>query len=215
MRSRRSAASSTTAADKTPAAPAGGDARDEAASATTQAEPRVLDGSLSRWRVPVAAVVMMGLTALVAWQLTGPAPAPSPVPPLTGESPAADVGEEVEGEGSAEVQAVMAARAAVEAWGTFATSGELEGLDPYFDPTGPQHEHLAGEVAERIADPATYELVLTPLDVHANGAAWLVDGTVHMRRNGQPAGAWQWRLELRQHPGHGWRVWTVTEINQR
>ena len=159
---------------------------------------------------------MAGLTALVAWQLAGPAPVPAPVPPLSGESPAPDVREEVEGEGSAEVRAVMAAaRAAVEAWGTFATSGELEGLDAYFDPAGPQYEHLAGEVDERIADPATYELVLTPLDVRVSGAGWLVDGTVRMRRNGQPAGEWQWRLELRQHPAHGWRVWTVTEVNQR
>ena len=216
MRSRRSAANSTTAADKTPAAPAGGDTRDKAASSTTLAEPRVRAGSLSRCRVPVAAVVMTGLTALLAWQLTAPAPAPAPVPPLPAESPATDMSGEHGGETPPEAQAVMAAaRAAVQAWGTFATSGELEGLDPYFDPAGPQYGQLASEADGRVTDSGRYELLLAAADAREHGAGWLVDGEVHMRRNGLPAGVWHWRLELRHHPEHGWRIWTVTEVNQR
>lgn len=173
--------------------------------------PSAPPGPLSRRRRVAAAVLLAGLAALltaaVVIQLRR-APEPA-VPPLSVEMPA---GKEHDGGGTVgQGSAVLAAaQAAIAAWGQFATSGEPHLLETHFDPAGPQYARLADEAAERAADPAGYHMTLIPLDARPTGdGRWLVTGHVRLHRAGRLASAWRWQLELRGHPDHGWRVWTV------
>lgn len=81
----------------------------------------------------------MTLAAVVAGQLTRPAPTPT-APPLlaVGSHPAAIADGAYEPAWTDEAEATAAAEAAVEAWGTFATSGDFSVLEGHFDPAGPQ-----------------------------------------------------------------------------
>jgi hypothetical protein len=167
-------------------------------SATPERDHSPAQPPRARRRGAAAGAVLVVLAAAAALQLPGSAPPASPANTTRDMT----VGER---------QAVLAeAQAAIGAWGDFATTGDTSALAAHFDPRGPQHRQLLGEAAGRAADPAAYRMTLTALAARPDGDRWLVDARVRLRRDGQPAGTWRWRLELRHDRARGWRIWTVT-----
>lgn len=62
----------------------------------------------------------------------------------------------------------------------------------------------------RAGDPARYRLTLIEAEARPDGDGRAVDGQLAMTRDGQSAGRWRWRLDLRHGFEHDWRIWTIT-----
>ena len=107
---------------------------------------------------------------------------------------------------------------ALAAWGVFAATGELDEVDRYFWPAGPQREQLSREAAPVQAAPIglpAYEFVLTDpaLEVIADDRVDVI-GTVSVSRPGVETARYSWRLELRRDSESGlWRLWTVSTVD--
>jgi len=151
-----------------------------------------------------ALVVAIGATGFVrAWEAQPAVTVVSePVPaPVTSEPTA----EEVMG----------AAAAAVEAWGRFATSGDLGEVDDHFVRDGPQYRQFEQEAGARQAaagGPPYRFTLLAPvlLDDQPEGDR-IVRGELELTRDGEPAQRFRWDLRLRRGEDGAWRVWTVLE----
>jgi hypothetical protein len=103
--------------------------------------------------------------------------------------------------GSGEIEA---AKAAVEAWGSFAATGEIGLIDRWFAVDGPQYAQLRSE-ADSILPGGVYDFALAEGVVVMPG---LVRGTVTITGGNGESQTYLWDFEL-IHQGNHWRVWTV------
>ncbi|HKY47637.1 MAG TPA: hypothetical protein VJQ79_06595 [Acidimicrobiia bacterium] len=99
---------------------------------------------------------------------------------------------------------IEAATAAVEAWGSFAATGDIGLVDRWFAIDGPQYAQLQKE-EESITPGGTYDFALRHGVVVEPG---LVRGTVTITGGNQEPRTYQWDIELVHHGTH-WKVWTV------
>jgi hypothetical protein len=99
---------------------------------------------------------------------------------------------------------IEAATAAVEAWGSFAATGDIGLVESWFAVDGPQYAQLQSE-ADSILPGGVYDFALADGVVIGPG---LVRGTVTITgRNGESQ-TYLWDIELIQQHNH-WKVWTV------
>ena len=172
---------------------------------------------VATWRMVVAGAIVAGLgLGLGAVALSselpprvGPTSKLVDVPPPTTSgatsstavpttSPTEDVADEVR----------SAVAAALLAWGSFAGSGDLEDVDPFFDHVGPQWAVLEGEAGSP-GVPFKAELVehsLEPTDRTA-----VVTGTVTFVAGDESQSA-DWQIELRSDAQGRWLIWSVREF---
>lgn len=96
-----------------------------------------------------------------------------------------------------------AATAAVEAWGSFAATGDIGLVDLWFSVDGPQYDQLLSE-AGSIVPGGFYTFALEDAVVVERG---LVRGTVTITGENREPQTYHWDIEL-IHQGT-WKVWTV------
>lgn len=99
---------------------------------------------------------------------------------------------------------IEAAATAVQAWGAFATTGDIRSVAGLFAMDGPQYRQLLSE-AESIDPGPVYEFVLSERRLIGPGVvrgSVVVTGPV-----GQPE-TYRWDLELVELDGR-WQLWTV------
>lgn len=205
---------------------------------TTPPSEQTDDGSkaatVASWRLLLGAVVLAAATAVVAASWEAPQAAQSH-PPLTvapttdprapvdaserhqdasrtrGSAPSlagdSDVGHDHNHE---EAEVLAAAVAALHAWATFATTGELKPLADHFHPAGPQYRQLAAEASTIGPDGVAYSITLEPSGVTGDGDRRVVRGGVTWSREGEPVGQYDWVIQMRRADDRAWRVWTVT-----
>ncbi|HEX9644208.1 MAG TPA: hypothetical protein VGC11_09455 [Acidimicrobiia bacterium] len=175
------------------------------------------------WRVALAALLLVVLAAAVvrfglqdggqggattthARALTQAPTVTTSAPPGTDEPTSAAPAPEAE---------VVAAEAALAAWGGFAVSGDLAVLAGFFDPAGPQYQQAKAEAPERVADelgPPPYVFRLEDVEViPAIDDQTLVDASVVMTRPGEDDQHFTWRLHLTRRDGT-WLLWTIEDI---
>ena len=99
---------------------------------------------------------------------------------------------------------IEAATAAVEAWGSFAATGDIGLVDGWFAVDGPQYAQLQSEVGS-ILPGGVYDFALEDGVVVERG---LVRVTVTITGRNQVPQIYQWDIEL-IHQGTHWKVWTV------
>lgn len=104
---------------------------------------------------------------------------------------------------------IEAATAAVEAWGSFAATGDIGMVDGWFAVDGPQYAQLQRE-AESILPGGIYDFALRDGVVVEPG---LVRGTVTITGGNQAPRTYQWDIEL-VHQGTHWKVWTVRTTSE-
>jgi hypothetical protein len=112
-------------------------------------------------------------------------------------------------------------RQALQDWGRFGVTGDLNVVKASFWPDGPQYKQLATE-APRLRrhpiGPPPYQFLLEdPVTVLQAGNDRLVRGVVKSTRPGQPTRSFRWDIYMRQDRSAGgrWRVWTVANTPQR
>jgi hypothetical protein len=121
------------------------------------------------------------------------------------------------------VQAKLLAdsRQALQDWGRFGVSGDLNLVKASFWPDGPQYKQLSREapgLRQHPIGPPAYQFVLEePVTVLAAGKDRLVRGLVKTTRQGLQTRSFRWDIYMRQDPSAGgrWRVWTVANTPQR
>ena len=176
-------------------APAPGPPSTEASS-TGAAAPR--PGPWRR-RTGMAVVALLGLSVLYMLTVGRPAstaPEPAPTKPAT------------------PVEA--AARAALDAWAGFASTGDVAPLAESFHPAGPQLARLRAEasaVAARASSERPYTFSATALrPAPASGDEQLVAADVVVSRPGEADQRFAWELVMRRSGGQGrWVLWTVRD----
>ncbi len=99
---------------------------------------------------------------------------------------------------------IEAAKGAVRAWGSFAATGDLGMVSPWFATTGPQYSQLQVEVPT-IVPGGFYDFALS--NAHLVGPG-VVRGSVTVTGESGEARTFRWDIELVQQDG-GWKVWTV------
>ena len=99
---------------------------------------------------------------------------------------------------------IDAATAAVEAWGSFAATGDIGLVDGWFAVDGPQYAQLQSE-ADSILPGGDYDFALVDGVVVGPG---LVRGTVTITRGNGESQTYLWDIELIHQHNH-WKVWTV------
>ena len=109
--------------------------------------------------------------------------------------------------------AERAARAALDAWATFASTGDVEALRGTFDPSGPQLERLKAEapgVKARAAPGVPYRFSATVLRSSAglDSHEQVVGAEVVVSRPGETDQRFIWELVMRSTDGR-WLLWTV------
>jgi len=111
---------------------------------------------------------------------------------------------------------VASARAALDAWGQFGTTGDLNVVLPYFDRGGPQFTLLADEshaIAPHPPGPPPYTFTLS--DAHVLSGATpderIVRGDVIASRANESDQQFQWDLVLRRGSENRWLLWTVRD----
>jgi len=111
--------------------------------------------------------------------------------------------------------ALDATKAALAAWGRFATTGDLDSVRPYFAADGPQFARFQDEVDEHHAfgGPVAYAFAAQSLEVGAplRDGERVVRTAVTVTRPGEYAQRFDWELVVRQDADGGWRVWTVRD----
>ena len=104
---------------------------------------------------------------------------------------------------------IEAATAAVEAWGSFAATGDIGLVDGWFAVDGPQYAQLQREV-ESITPGGIYDFALEDGVVVEGG---LVRGTVTITGGYGESQTYRWDIELVRQGPH-WKVWTVRTTPQ-
>ncbi len=173
---------------------------------------------VATWRMVVAGAIVTGLglgLGAVALSSDPIPPGARPpkslvtVPPATTSaetnstavpttSPTEDVADEVR----------SAVAAALLAWGSFAGSGDLADVDPFFDHVGPQWAVLEGEAGSP-GVPFNAELVEHSLELTDRTA--VVTGTVTFVAGDEFQSA-DWQIELRSDAQGRWLIWSVREF---
>ena len=158
------------------------------------------DSSPSRSRL-LAGWALVSVTAVVVgWLLLGPQQPREQAPPevafSSGEAP------------------LEAAQQALDAWGRFAVTGDLDDLDGHFHPDGPQYAQLRDEaraVRARSDGGPPYSFEIEDATVNAfHARRALLHVEVTLNRPGEPTRSLRWELDLVHEPHHGWTLWTVT-----
>lgn len=155
-----------------------------------------LDGRRPRWRAGVAVGVVLMLAAGATLVIHDGRSGPSASDP-----PTEDVAIE------------LAARAALDAWARFASSGDVATTDRTFHPDGPQRVQLEAEATSvRPVSERSYVFVAEGLVVEKGHQVdeRRVQANVAIRRAGEVDRRYAWELEMRRTgPGGPWLLWTV------
>jgi len=122
-------------------------------------------------------------------------------------------------EGSAtspsQAELVAVSTDAVDAWGRFASTGDLGQVADHYVADGPQYRQFSAEAGTRQAEVGgpPYRFTLTDATVLGDQPAGdrLVRGTLELTREGQPPQRYRWDLRLRRVADGSWRVWTILE----
>jgi hypothetical protein len=111
---------------------------------------------------------------------------------------------------------------ALQDWGKFGVSGDLNAVKASFWTQGPQYKLLtreAPQLRQRPLGPPPYQFVLTgaPQVLPAGSDQRIVRGVVTTSRTGQPTRTFRWDLYMRRdaRAGGRWRVWTVANTPGR
>ncbi len=111
---------------------------------------------------------------------------------------------------------VADSRTALQDWGRFGVSGDLNAVKASFWPQGPQYKQLTREspqLRRHPLGPPAYRFILTgaPQVLPAGSSQRIVRGVVTSSRPGQPTRSFRWDIYMRPDPAAGgrWRVWTV------
>ena len=99
---------------------------------------------------------------------------------------------------------IEAAIEALDAWASFAETGDIERVGDWFVVDGPQYAQLQTEV-EAIVSGGEYDFSLSAAHVVEPG---VVRGSVTVSGQGQESQRYLWDIELVRREG-GWKVWTV------
>jgi hypothetical protein len=115
-----------------------------------------------------------------------------------------------------EDRVVADSRTALQDWGRFGVSGDLNAVKASFWPQGPQYKELTQEspqLRQHPLGPPAYQFALTgaPQVLPAGGNQRIVRGVVTTSRPGKPTRSFRWDIYLRPDTSAGgrWRVWTV------
>ena len=113
-------------------------------------------------------------------------------------------------------------RRALQDWGKFGVSGDLNTVKGSFWRQGPQYKQLTREAPQLRRDPLgppAYKFVLTgaPQVLPAGNDQRIVRGVVTTSRPGQPTRSYRWDMYMRRDATAGgrWRVWTVANTPGR
>ena len=180
------------------------------------------------WGMPAAVLLVGALVLGVGWSLirggdapssaTNPAvttpttqrqaPSTSDAPLVVGGAPTTAPAAPVIGLGPVE-----AARAALTAWGEFASSGDLSLVRATFAADGPQLRQLEQESArvEPGAAGGDYRVALTETTADVGGITATVIGTVTWSRASEADQIYRWAIELR-FVDDAWRLFTVRTV---
>ena len=94
-------------------------------------------------------------------------------------------------------------------------SGDIDDLDGYFHPDGPQWEQMAEEAETLAADPLgppAYTVTLRQARVAESGPNGdVVRGWVTFVRRGEPNQGYRWDLVMVPDDEGEWLLWTVVE----
>ena len=150
----------------------------------------------------LAGCAVVSVTAVVVgWLLLGPQQPREQAPPQSALS-------------SSEAS-LEAAQQALDAWGRFAVTGDLEELDGHFHPDGPQHAQLRNEapaVRARADGGPPYEFQIEDATVEVYDSRHTrLRADVTLTRPSEAARSYKWRLELAPGPDGGWKLWTVSD----
>jgi hypothetical protein len=111
---------------------------------------------------------------------------------------------------------------ALQDWGRFGVTGDLNTVKASFWTQGPQYKQLAREAPkyrQHPLGPPPYQFVLTgaPQVLPAGNDQRIVRGVVTTSRPGQPTRSFRWDLYMRRDAGAGgrWRIWIVANTPGR
>ncbi len=96
---------------------------------------------------------------------------------------------------------------ALAAWGEFAASGDLQDVEAFFDPGGPQWASLSTE-AGSVGAAFTAEIVQRSL--HPDAGSMVFVGDIMLASNGETR-VISWTIKLRRAPDGHWRIWSISE----
>jgi len=112
-------------------------------------------------------------------------------------------------------------RTALQDWGRFGVSGDLNAVKTSFWQQGPQYKQLSKEapqLRQHPLGPPAYQFALTgtPQILPAGSNQRIVRGVVTTSRPGQPTRSFRWDIYVRVDTGAGgrWRLWTVANTPQ-
>ena len=101
-----------------------------------------------------------------------------------------------------------AVTAALEAWGSFAESGDLTDIDSFFDHAGPQWAVLEGEAGTA---GVPFEASLFERSLEFTERTAIMTGTVTFVA-GDESQSSDWEIELRTDDQGRWLIWSVREM---
>lgn len=167
-----------------------------------QADEAFGAGPPPRWR-RVFGLALVAAVALAALYVVVLKPRATE-PPSRAGAPASETAAVVDG-----------ARAALDAWGRFAVSGDLSQIGATFAPGGPQLERLRAEAPQIEAHPPgtpPYTFTLTNETVLGGASAdeRIVRGDVVVSRPNEEDQHFQWDLVLHRTESR-WLLWTVRQ----
>jgi len=122
---------------------------------------------------------------------------------------------------SAQDRLLADSRRALQDWGRFGVSGDLNTVKASFWAEGPQYRQLAQEaprLQQHPIGPPPYQFVLEDnVQILPAGTDRIVRGVIKTSRQGQPTLTFHWDIYMRQDRGAGgrWRIWTVANTPRR
>ncbi len=175
--------------------------------------------SWRRWAgyvvVAILASVLIGLSLRSAGRLSEPT-VPAPTQQASPSAPVSPLGAELGTTTTAALAQVgtrAAAANALEAWGEFAVTGDLDTMRPWVWEDGPQWENLVADAAGIVGREDTgprYTVALSNPTFEIIDEAASLRATVTFSRFGELDQTYDWVLELERR-GEEWRIWSVTD----
>ena len=172
---------------------------------------------VATWRMVVAGAIVAGLglglgavalSSEAAPRHVGPPSLVAILPSTTPPAPSVTVAATTPSAEDVADGVRSAVAAALEAWGTFAGSGDLNDIDPFFDHAGPQWVVLERE-AGTVGVPFEASLVERSLELSERTA--VITGTVTFVAGDETRLA-DWQIELRSDAQGRWLIWSVREF---
>ena len=159
-------------------------------------------GVANPWRLAAAIGLIVVLGAVLMWQIVD-WPSNDAADDVTINTPAPVVVDDEE-------PWIDAAQDALDAWASFASTGDLAVLDGFFDPEGPQYAQLVGEASTVVTGGGSYSFVLVNPTAELAEGFPVVSGTVIVSRNGETTDELEWEIHLVEVDGR-WLLWTTEE----